>query len=50
MFRGLKLFLEKVGGLRSGELAGSRTQDPRIKSALLYQLSYELLKAFQVLR
>src|ERR1700739_4448901 len=25
-----------------GELAGNRTQDPRIKSALLYQLSYEL--------
>jgi hypothetical protein len=34
---------EGVGGLRSGELAGNRTQDPRIKSALLYQLSYELL-------
>ena len=26
----------------AGELAGNRTQDPRIKSALLYQLSYEL--------
>ena len=40
-----------VGGLRSGELAGNRTQDPRIKSALLYQLSYELLtRPFQVQR
>ncbi len=27
---------------RSGELAGTRTQDPRLKRALLYQLSYEL--------
>ncbi len=26
----------------SGELAGARTQDPRLKRALLYQLSYEL--------
>ena len=26
----------------SGELAGTRTQDPRLKRALLYQLSYEL--------
>ncbi len=34
----------------SGELAGIRTQDPRIKSALLYQLSYELLKAIQIPR
>src|SRR5580658_6304677 len=25
-----------------GELAGTRTQDPRLKRALLYQLSYEL--------
>jgi hypothetical protein len=25
-----------------GELAGARTQDPRLKRALLYQLSYEL--------
>jgi hypothetical protein len=25
-----------------GELAGIRTQDPRLKRALLYQLSYEL--------
>jgi hypothetical protein len=25
-----------------GELAGDRTQDPRLKRALLYQLSYEL--------
>ena len=30
-----------------GELVGDRTRDPRIKSALLYQLSYELPKAFQ---
>ncbi len=28
-----------------GELAGARTQDPRLKRALLYQLSYELDKA-----
>jgi hypothetical protein len=27
---------------RSGELAGIRTQDPRLKRALLYLLSYEL--------
>ncbi len=27
---------------RRGELAGNRTQDPRLKRALLYQLSYEL--------
>jgi len=25
-----------------GELAGARTQDPRLKRALLYLLSYEL--------
>ena len=28
--------------IMSGELAGIRTQDPRLKRALLYQLSYEL--------
>ena len=27
----------------SGELAGARTQDPRLKRAMLYQLSYELV-------
>ena len=27
---------------RDGELGGNRTHDPRIKSALLYRLSYEL--------
>jgi hypothetical protein len=27
-----------------GELAGNRTQDPRLKRALLYQLSYELVQ------
>ena len=27
-----------------GELAGIRTQDPRLKRALLYQLSYELVQ------
>ncbi len=27
---------------KRGELAGNRTQDPRLKRALLYQLSYEL--------
>jgi hypothetical protein len=26
-----------------GELGGNRTHDPRIKSALLYRLSYELI-------
>lgn len=32
-----------------GELAGIRTQDPRLKRALLYQLSYELVQvAFQL--
>ena len=30
---------------RCGELAGARTQDPRLKRALLYQLSYELVQA-----
>jgi hypothetical protein len=29
-------------GSKRGELAGIRTQDPRLKRALLYQLSYEL--------
>src|ERR1700690_2465800 len=28
----------------SGEPAGTRTQDPRLKRALLYQLSYELVQ------
>ena len=28
---------------KGGELAGIRTQDPRLKRALLYQLSYELV-------
>ena len=28
---------------RRGELGGNRTHDPRIKSALLYRLSYELI-------
>jgi hypothetical protein len=28
----------------NGELAGIRTQDPRLKRALLYQLSYELVQ------
>jgi hypothetical protein len=27
---------------KRGELGGNRTHDPRIKSALLYRLSYEL--------
>ena len=30
-------------GRNNGELAGIRTQDPRLKRALLYQLSYELV-------
>jgi hypothetical protein len=36
-----------MGNLRpegNGELAGARTQDPRLKRALLYQLSYELVQ------
>lgn len=37
------LIVWEGGRRRSGELAGNRTQDPRIKSALLYRLSYELL-------
>jgi hypothetical protein len=34
-----------------GELAGTRTQDPRLKRALLYQLSYELVqgRSFQII-
>ena len=32
---------------RRGELGGNRTHDPRIKSALLYRLSYELISKFQ---
>ena len=32
-----------------GELAGARTQDPCIKSAMLYQLSYELTLSRQIL-
>jgi hypothetical protein len=44
------MFLEGVGGLRSGEHAGNRTQDPRIKSALLYRLSYVLLKGLPLPR
>ena len=31
-------------GREGGELAGIRTQDPRLKRALLYQLSYELVQ------
>ena len=30
--------------IMSGELAGIRTQDPRLKRALLYLLSYELVQ------
>ena len=30
----------------NGELAGARTQDPRLKRALLYLLSYELVYIF----
>lgn len=33
---------EESNCLVSGEPAGIRTQDPRLKRALLYQLSYEL--------
>ena len=28
---------------RSGDLAGTRTQDPNIKSVMLYQLSYQII-------
>jgi hypothetical protein len=37
----LGLLLEDGLG-RCGELAGARTQDQRLKRAMLYQLSYEL--------
>ena len=33
----------KISGLRFCELAGTRTQDPYIKSVLLYQLSYQFI-------
>jgi hypothetical protein len=36
--------------IMSGELAGARTQDPRLKRALLYQLSYELTSIFNLFR
>ena len=32
-----------IGRLPSGELAGARTQDPNIKSVVLYLLSYEFI-------
>jgi hypothetical protein len=46
-FRITAAFLEvvTVAGklfILNGELAGARTQDPRLKRAMLYQLSYEL--------
>jgi hypothetical protein len=31
----------------NGELAGVRTQDQRLKRAMLYQLSYELTRNYQ---
>jgi hypothetical protein len=40
-FLSLKSLFAKLFIL-NGELAGIRTQDPRLKRALLYQLSYEL--------
>ena len=33
----------------NGEPAGTRTQDPRLKRALLYQLSYGLSPVFDFL-
>jgi hypothetical protein len=36
---------ERVWG--RGELAGARTQDQRLKRAMLYQLSYELTEVTQ---
>ena len=37
----------KVAG-RSGEPGGNRTHDRRLKRALLYQLSYELVKGHYI--
>ena len=31
-----------------GDSAGARTQDPNIKSVVLYQLSYEIVKRLQI--
>ena len=44
-------FLLKTYAYRlvSGERAGTRTQDPRIKSALLYHLSYALSPFFKII-
>jgi hypothetical protein len=42
-FLGIHSYLHK-SFIMSGELAGARTQDPRLKRALLYQLSYELVQ------
>jgi hypothetical protein len=40
---GFRIPLSSLLGIETGELAGARTQDPRLKRAMLYQLSYELL-------
>ena len=37
-----KVILKVLSTVRSGEPAGTRTQDPRLKRAMLYQLSYRL--------
>jgi hypothetical protein len=35
--------------LKNGEPAGTRTQDPRLKRAMLYQLSYRLTERTRIL-
>ena len=35
---------------KNGALTGTRTQDPVIKSHLLYQLSYERITSYNMLR
>ena len=43
-FQGNQAFIEVV----DGESAGARTQDQRLKRAMLYQLSYALKPHYQV--
>ncbi len=38
----LKVVLKVLSTVLNGEPAGTRTQDPRLKRAMLYQLSYRL--------
>ena len=37
-----------VDGFPSGDLAGARTQDPLLKREMLYQLSYQVLRAMRL--